>query len=205
MVMMMKDTKEVVLFFDKNANFEAIDIAREFKNRYKELGNPVVLPSQSDINKPVIMFKENPDFTMHISMTSIGFVINHNYFNHIASICFDIMDIFSEININLVRIGYISSVFLPKEKQDIARKKYLKLEEFDDVIDINLAWYRELDTDFGVLNSWERILTDHLDFPDLLCQYDFNTPVNKAVNMDMKYFKKFFNYCNSYIEKRIDF
>lgn len=200
----MKDTKEVVLFFNNNANYEAIDIAKELKNRYPELGNPIIIPAQKDSTKPVIAFKENPDFTMHASLTSISFVVNHTYFKKLASICFDLVDIFGEININLVRIGYISSVFLSSDKIDVVKNKFLRIEEFDDVSDINLAWYREIETDFGNLNSWERIVTDHLDFPDLLCQYDFNTPVDKNINIDMKYLKKFFNFSNEYIEKRID-
>lgn len=200
----MKDTKEVVLFFNNNANYDAVDIAKELKNRYPELGNPIIMPGQNDPTKPVIIFKENPDFTLRATLTSIGFVVNHTYFNNLASICFDLVDIFGEINIDLVRIGYISSVFLAPAKIDIAKHKFLKLEEFDDVMDINLAWYRELETDFGRLNSWERVVTDHLDFQDLLLQYDFNTPIDKKIDIDMKYLKKFFSFSDEYIEKRTD-
>lgn len=200
----MKDTKEVVLFFNNNANYDAVDIAKELRNRYPELGNPMIMPAQTDLLKPIILFKENPDFTLHTSLTNIGFVVNHTYFDKLASICFDLVDIFGEINIDLVRIGSISSVFLAHDKIDVVKQKFLKLEEFDDVADINLAWYREIETDFGRLNSWERIITDHLDFPDLLCQYDFNTPVDKKVDIDMKYLKKFFKFIDEYIEKRTD-
>lgn len=87
-------------------------------------------------------------------------------------------------------------------KIDVAKNKYLKVNELEDIKDFNLSWYKELEMSIGVVNCWERLITDHLDFNDLLCQYDINTPVKDKINLDMKYIKTFIKEADNYIDKR---
>jgi hypothetical protein len=201
----MKDTKEIVITFANNTNYNAIDVGKELLNRYPELGNITILPISKDNKLPIIIFNENPDIQIQASLSSISFVVNHTYFNKLASICFDIVDTFETFNVTSVRIGYISSIFLPNNNISIVKEKYLKTDALEDIKDFNLSWYRELDTKIGKLNFWERILTDHLDFPDLLLQYDINTKIETETYLDMKYIKNFLSIADEYIEQRIDF
>lgn len=200
----MKDNKEVVLFFDINTNFDPLGVAKELSSRYPELGNPTILPPTNDIKAPVILYKENPDFKLAVSFNNVNFVINHTYFDQISSISFDMVDTFEEFKSSFTRIGYISNVFLSPEEIEKVKDKYLNKNELSDVLDFNLSWYRELDSKMGILNCWERFITDHHDFSDLLCQYDINTPIGEKVDINMKFLKNFFKEANDYIEKRID-
>lgn len=200
----MKDNKEVVLFFDINTNFDSLSVAKELSSRYPELGNPTILPPTNDPKSPLIVFKENPDFRLVASLANVNFIINHTYFDNIASIAFDMVDAFEEFKSSFTRIGYISNIFLPSKSIEKVKNKYLNEEEINDVVDFNLSWYRELNTKLETLNCWERFITDHHDFDDLLCQYDINTPAGKSIDMNMKFLKNFFKESNDYIEKRID-
>lgn len=200
----MKDNKEVVLFFDINTNFDSLSVAQELSARYEELGNPTVLPPTSEKTAPLIVFKENPDFKLIVSLVNLNFIINHSYFDKKASIAFDMIDAFEGFKAKFTRIGYISNMFLPPEAIESVKAKYLNKEELSDMLDFNLSWYFKLDTKLGHLNCWERFITDHNDFNDLLCQYDINTPTSKKIDMDMKFLKGFFKEADQYIEKRID-
>lgn len=201
----MKDTKEIVLFFKENSKYVPLDIAKEICERYPELGNPIILPEIENKKTPLIVFNENPSFQIQSNVDRLTVVMDHSYFNKVASIIFDMVDAFLEVECEFVRIGYISNVFLSPKQIDRAKKKYLNMSEFEDVGDINLSWYRKLDTGCGEINCWERIITDEASFKDLLCQYDFNTKVTEEVKLEMKYIKEFFKVTNEYIEDRINF
>ncbi len=200
----MKDNKEIVLFFDINTNFDSLSAAKELSSRYPELGNPVILPPTDDIKTPVIVFKENPDFKLIVSYSKVNFIINHTYFGKLASIAFDMIDAFDDFKSRFTRIGYISNIFLSSDKIEKVKDKYLKLDELDGILDFNFSWYRELNTKVGNVNCWERFITEHEEYNDLLCQYDINTPVGVKFDMNMKFLKSFFMEADNYIEKRID-
>lgn len=200
----MNDNKEIVLFFDVNTNFDSLSVAKELSSRYPELGNPTILPPTNDIKAPVIVFKENPDFKLIVSFANVNFIINHTYFDKKISIAFDMIDAFEGFKANFTRIGYISNIFLSPDDIEKVKNKYLNRNELNDILDFNLSWYRELEIKDGILNCWERFITDHHDFNDLLCQYDINTPVGEKMDMNMKFLKVFFKESDEYIEKRID-
>ncbi len=200
----MKDTKEIVLFFKGNSQFKAIDVANEIMNRYPEIGNPIIVPERENKKIPVIVFNENPDLQMQVSLELFTIVVNHSYFDKLVTIVFDIVDTFAEFNVEFGRIGYISSVFLSPKHINTAKKKYLSSKIIDEVTDFNFSWYKKLECSFGSINCWERIITDGHSFNDLLCQFDFNTIATEVVSLEMKTIKEFFKLTNEYIEDRID-
>lgn len=201
---MMKDTKEIVLFFKDETTFKPIDIAKEILNRYPELGNPIIIPESDNKNVPVIIFNENPDLQMQVSFKMFTIVMRHNYFDKVSSIVFDIVDAFSEFNIDFSRIGYIASVFLSPKYINKAKKKYLNSKLDEDITDFNFSWYKKLECSFGNINCWERIIVDNNNFKDLLCQFDFNTIATDVISLEMKNIKEFFKLTNEYIEDRVD-
>lgn len=200
----MKDTKEIVLFFKDETTFKPIDIAKEILNRYPELGNPIIIPESDNKNVPVIIFNENPDLQMQVSFKMFTIVMRHNYFDKVSSIVFDIVDAFSEFNIDFSRIGYIASVFLSPKYINKAKKKYLNSKLDEDITDFNFSWYKKLECSFGNINCWERIIVDNNNFKDLLCQFDFNTIATDVISLEMKNIKEFFKLTNEYIEDRVD-
>lgn len=203
--MKVKDTKEIVLFFKENTTFPPVSVANEMKNRYEELGDPLVLPENEKTGGTLFVFNQNPSFQMQCRKDHFTIVVDHTYFEKITSIVFDMIDAFSEYSCEFKRIGYISNVFLSPKYIETMKKKYLKVEEFEEVDDINMGWHREIMVKDTHVNCWERMITDQHHFKDLLCQYDFNTSVSEEILLDMKYIKAFFKAANETIESRTDF
>ena len=151
------------------------------------------------------MFNKNSEFQIEINDKNVLIVMKHSYFNDLNSIVFDVVDTFEMFDTKFSRIGYISSNFESPLKIEKAKEKYLNVEEFKDVLELNLSWYRKINFRSSYINCWERVITDTVNFKDLLLQYDINTLVGEKVDIDMKFIKDFFKTSDDYIEKRIDF
>lgn len=200
----MKNTKEIILFYEKVPDFNLTDIAKEILDRYEYLGEPTIIP-RNENNTFLVVFNKNSEFQIEINDKNVLIVMKHSYFNDLNSIVFDVVDTFEMFNTKFSRIGYISSNFESPLKIEKAKEKYLNVEEFKDVLELNLSWYRKINFRSSYINCWERVITDTVNFKDLLLQYDINTLVGEKVDIDMKFIKDFFKTSDDYIEKRIDF
>lgn len=200
----MKNTKEIILFYDKAPDFNLTDIAKEILSRYECLGEPTIIPKNEN-NTFLVVFNKNSEFQIEINDKNVLIVMKHSYFNDLNSIVFDVVDAFEMYDTKFSRMGYISSNFESPLKIEKAKEKYLQVDEFKDVLELNLSWYRKIDFRSSYINCWERVITDTVNFKDLLLQYDINTIVGEKVDIDMKFIKEFFKTADDYIEKRIDF
>ena len=200
----MKNTKEIILFYEKVPDFNLTDIAKEILDRYEYLGEPTIIP-RNENNTFLVVFNKNSELQIEINDKNVFIVMKHSYFNSLNSIVFDVVDTFEMFNTKFSRIGYISSNFESPLKIEKAKEKYLNVEEFKDVLELNLSWYRKINFRSSYINCWERVITDTVNFKDLLLQYDINTLVGEKVDIDMKFIKDFFKTADDYVEKRIDF
>lgn len=200
----MKNTKEIILFYEKVPDFNLTDIAKEILDRYEYLGEPTIIP-RNENNTFLVVFNKNSEFQIEINDKNVLIVMKHSYFNDLNSIVFDVVDTFEMFDTKFSRIGYISSNFESPLKIEKAKEKYLNVEEFKDVLELNLSWYRKINFRSSYINCWERVITDTVNFKDLLLQYDINTLVGEKVDINMKFIKDFFKTSDDYIEKRIDF
>lgn len=200
----MKNTKEIILFYEKVPDFNLTDIAKEILDRYEYLGEPTIIPKNEN-NTFLVVFNKNSELQIEINDKNVFIVMKHSYFNSLNSIVFDVVDTFEMFDTKFSRIGYISSNFESPLKIEKAKEKYLNVEEFKDVLELNLSWYRKIDFRSSYINCWERVITDTVNFKDLLLQYDINTLVGEKVDVDMKFIKDFFKTADDYVEKRMDF
>lgn len=200
----MKNMKEIILFYEKVPDFNLTDIAKEILDRYEYLGEPTIIP-RNENNTFLVVFNKNSEFQIEINDKNVLIVMKHSYFNDLNSIVFDVVDTFEMFDTKFSRIGYISSNFESPLKIEKAKEKYLNVEEFKDVLELNLSWYRKINFRSSYINCWERVITDTVNFKDLLLQYDINTLVGEKVDIDMKFIKDFFKTADDYVEKRIDF
>ena len=199
----MKNTKEIILFYDQAPDFNLNDVAQEILSRYEHLEEPTIIPKNEN-NTFLIVFNKNPELQIEINDKNVLIVMKHSYFNDLNSIVFDVVDAFEMYDTKFSRMGYISSNFESPLKIDKAKEKYLQVDEFKDVLELNLSWYKKIDFRASYINCWERVITDSVHFKDLLLQYDINTIVGEKVEIDMKFIKEFFKTADEYIEKRID-
>ncbi len=198
----MNDSKEICLYFDKNVNYNPIDIAKEIQDRYKELGSPVILPVSNNKEVPTIIFQENPEFFLRCNFNTLNFVVNHTYFKKLETIIFDLIDIFEEYNVKFIRIGYVCNIYMTHDKVDMYKNIYLKEDKTKDMEEFQLYLFKELSTKNGNINSWERIISEGNKKHDILLQYDFNSKQEDKIDFDMKYIKEFIKVSNDYIESR---
>lgn len=200
----MNDSKEICLYFGDKLNYNPMNIAQELTSRYKELGNPILLPVTNDKRTPVIIFQENPDFYLRCNHDTLNFVVNHNYFDKLEGIIFDIIDTFEEEDIEFVRIGYVNNLYFDKNKIEKVRNIYLKEEYTSDMEEFQIFLYKELNTKYGNINAWERVISEGNRKHELLMQYDFNSKQEEVIDFNMKYIKEFIKESNEYIESRIN-
>ena len=198
----MNDSKEICLYFDKDIKYNPIDIAKEIQDRYKEIGNPVVLPTSNNKDFPVIIFQDNPEFFLRSGFNTLNFVVNHTYFKKLETIIFDLIDIFEDKDVKFVRIGYVCNQYLNKDAVDKYRKEYLNDKKTADMEEYQIYLFKELNTKYGNINSWERVISEGNKRHDLLLQYDFNSKQEDKIDFDMKYIKEFIKVSNEYIESR---
>ena len=202
----MKDTKEVILFLKPNSVYTPVTMANELLNRNPELGDPLIFPKTKNSANPLFIFSTNENFQLHGGLETVSLLITEKNYNKIASIVFDIIDAFDEAGCSFKRIGYLVSKYQPASCIEKAKRLYLNLDNVEEEIqEFNLSWYKKINDDELVLNAWERIITDTIDFNELLVQYDINTLNEEEKNFDMKFIKKFFELADSYIESRDKF
>ena len=201
----MDNIKEVILYIDNNKGYKGVDAASELLNRWSELKDPIVIPDDHS-KRPLFAFTGNHDFQMEGTKTHVSFLVKESYFNKISSIIFDIVDTFDELGVSFKRIGIISSNYYPKSCIEKAKQIYLANGAIDEEVEeLNLSWYRKLNVSNGYINAWERVITDTSAFDELLIQFDFNTPIDVKVELDMRTIKEFLKVSEEHMKRRNKF
>lgn len=200
----MNDTKEILLFFNKEYEFKPVQIANEILNRYEVLGNPVLPPVNNNPKSPMIVFNSSSDFQISLNKICLTIAINYHFFDELCNIIFDMVDIFEEYNIKFSRIGYLDNRFYPLSMITKIKDNYMNTKAMGDIQEFNLSWYTKLDTKVGTINCWQRFISDTQQYKDLLYQFDFNTEFNKEFEFNMKNIKLFFKTTEEFSNERIE-
>lgn len=197
----MDDIREVVLYFKKGCKLVPFDIAKAISDRFKDIGSPGIFNPEN--SQPLVVFKENPEMMITVTLMTVNLVVSEKYFKKLDTVIFDLIDLFSDLEIEFTKIGLIYSMFLSEKNKDIFKNKLLKTDNIpEDIEDYNVSFYRKLDFKDTKLNCWERLITNSDQFNELLIQFDFNTLSDEEVNIDMKFIKELLKVSNNYIEER---
>lgn len=199
-----QDTKELILFIKKGEKYDYRAIANDIASRYPELGNISFLNEKFPTpGLPLFCFTDNEDMVLSADNNTISIAFRKPCYDKIATMVFDVADAFNEGGVELVRLGYISNMFLPVAKIEDIKKYFLVENRVEGMIDFNLGWYRQMKTKFGTINCWEKFITEKTDVDHLIAQYDFNTLVDYKFDFEMKSIKEFLSVADDYIESRI--
>ena len=201
----MNDLKEIVFYFAGGSKLVPVDIAKSISERFEDIGNPIVLNPPQGGNAPLVIFQDNKNMKITVTQMTVNMVIDSGEIKKIDTIIFDLVDLFEQLNIKFVKMGLVYSIFLSRELKSAIYNKILNDDYIpDDLEDVRLAWYKKLNTKVGVLNCWERIITDSSKFDEVLFQFDFNTLPTDEINFDMKFIKNILKVAEEYSEERID-
>ena len=201
----MNDVREIVLYFGDGSKLVPVDIAKGLTDRYPELGNPLVLaPEGNNPHTPIVVFKENNEFMITVTLMTVNVVINHTYFDKMDTIIFDLVDMFDEENVSLSRMGIVYSLFYNSNKKDLLLDKVFNSNIIpDDMEDFRVSFFKKIKSKIGTINCWERIITDKERMSDLLYQFDFNTNYDKNADFNMKFIKEIISIADEYIDSRV--
>lgn len=202
----MNDVREIVFCFNSGSKLVPVDIAKSLSDRFKDLGNPVVLNPEGNNIQPLIVFKENPSMMVTMTQMTINMIIDSTFFEKIDTITFDLVDLFNDLGIKFSKMGIVYSIFLSNQHKLNATNKLIESSLIpDDVLEFNIAFYKQLKLKKEPINCWERLITNSEKFDDLLVQFDFNTENDPNRDINMKYIRDFIKLCDEYSEERIDF
>ena len=202
----MDDRREVVLYFKGGSKLVPLDIANSMSERFKDLGNPLLLNPDGQGVQPLVVFNENPEMMISVTQMTVNMIVDNKNFDKLDTIIFDLVDLFNDLDISFVRMGIVYSMFLNKKSKDYVMTELVKNSLVpDDVIDFNLSFFKKVDLKKEKINCWERYITGNEKFDDLLVQFDFNSEVDENKDFNMKYIKEFIKVADNYIEGRIDF
>jgi hypothetical protein len=143
-----------------------------------------------------------------VTMTqmTINMIIDSTFFDKIDTITFDLVDLFNDLGIKFSKMGIVYSIFLSNQHKLNATNKLIESSLIpDDVLEFNIAFYKQLKLKKEPINCWERLITNSEKFDDLLVQFDFNTENDPNRDINMKYIRDFIKLCDEYSEERIDF
>lgn len=201
----MKDFKEIVLYFKDGCPLVPIDIAKSVTDRFKEIGNPIVLNPQQNGIEQLVIFNENPEIRLTVSTSTVNIALQEKYFDELDTIIFDLVDLFNDLRIEFINIGIICSVFLSEKYKEIYYNKIFNKESLPDgVSDYNLQFFREIKFRKNNINCWERIITNSQQYKELLIQFDINCLTIKKIDLDMKLIREFLKTVDAYMEERLD-
>ena len=202
----MDDRREIVLYFKGGAKLVPLDIAKSLSDRFKNLGNPLLLNQDGSGVQPLVVFNENQSMMITVTQMTINMIIDNSYFNKMDTIIFDLIDLFDELGISFIRMGLVYSIFLTERANNHIKEELTKCSLIpEDIKDFNVSFFRKLDFKKESLNCWERYISNNEKFNDLLVQFDINSEVDEKRDFNMKYIKEFIKLVDSHIEERTDF
>lgn len=203
----MKDSFQIVLYFAEDNFYNITMVASELKNKYQEIGDPILLPINN--NAPVegnyrnLIFMQNEDFQITANFQNIAISLSGEYMEKCKDILSDTIDIF--LDNNFIRIGFVISKVFPEEKIMEIKHQYLKEENVINSKQFELSWFDNIELAGKTINCWKRYISVNTKEKDklLLCMFDFNTDANDKSILTKEYIINFIKECKEYHNKTI--
>jgi len=199
----MKNERQIVLFLKKNTNFNQTQIAAKLNEKFSELGNPIILPSnEKEPNQPLIIFNQGI-LNLTINYNDVSFVFFEENKENVEKLIYEIINILEDYSLDFVRFGYVSTYLGTKKEREIFKEKVFKI---DNVIndDFQLSWYTKELIDSVSVNVWERHFTDFANNVELVSIFDINTPMEEEYNISSDFIENFIKKCDKYINKKMN-
>ena len=201
----MKDFKEIVLYYKDGCPLVPVDIAKSVTDRFKEIGNPIVLSPEVNSNEPLVVFKDNQEFLLTVGTSTVNLAVQEKYYDKLDTIIFDLVDLFNDLKIEFINIGLICSVFLSEKYKEIYFNKIFNKDSLpDNISEYNLSFFREIKFRKDNINCWERLITNSPRYNELLVQFDINCLTIKKLDLNMKLIRELLKTVDSYIEERLE-
>lgn len=198
----MKNQKQIVLFLKKNTHFNQTRLAAKLNEKFIQLGNPLILPpNEKDLNQPLIIFNQGM-ITLTINYNEISFIFSEERKQEENQLLVEIIELFENLDLDFIRMGYISTYINGKKEKERFKEKIFKEEKLIND-DFQLAWYTKELIDSVSVNVWERYFTDFHNNLELVSIFDINTPVEEEYNISSEFIETFLKKCDKFIEEKL--
>lgn len=202
----MTNTIQFALFFKEGIVYNPTKISSKIIDKLPNVGNPIILPidtnAPKEANIPIIVFNQNVNFQATLNFNNIIISLKDKYINDLINIINSFFDIFNSDNISFVRMGYVPTIILDKNKLTVFKNEYLESDVFSDVDDFQFSWLKKLSLRDINVNCWERNFTDSNNNDGLIKMFDFNTNATEVLDINKKIIKEFIEFCNKYVDSR---
>jgi hypothetical protein len=199
----MKDNNQIVLFFEDGTIYNPAKIASEISEKYKEIGQPIILPidgnAPKEANVPILIFNQNTNFQIISNFNNVAITLFESDIKKQSAIIETIVKIFNTYA-KFIRVGYVVTRILDKENVKIIKEKYFKDDESINSLSFNFAWFNKIQIKSNDVNCWKRYITDYKAFDGVVSVIDINTSEDKETNISLDYLKDFLTESGRYIE-----
>lgn len=197
----MKDEKQLVLFFKKGTVVDGPDLAAKLNKKFGFLKDPVVIPfDPKNPRQPLIIFNRGL-VSLTIGMADFSLIYNSELHKGMYEDIMDMISYLEELDYSFERMGYIST-FLHNEKEKEKFKKKMFNDEHPIEAEFQLSWYKKELIDSVSVNVWRKGITDVINGVDFVTVYDINTPIDEAYNITGDFLRDFIKQCDKYIKEK---
>lgn len=199
----MKNERQIVLFLEKNIEFNQTQLAAKLNEKFNELGSPVILPARDrNRDQPLIIFNQNY-INMTVSYNDVSFIFSEDDKDMCNKLVIRIMEVLEEFDLDFIRMGYVSTyVHGKKERKNFKAIIFKEDNPIND--DFQLAWYSRELIDSVSVNVWERHFTDLANKVEFASVFDINTPVEEEYNISSEFVENFLKKCDKFIEGKLE-
>lgn len=203
----MKNNIQITFFLEKETNFKPSELSYQLQKKLEKLDEPIILPDNKkfpqEANAPILMFIRNKDFQFICNFYNITI----NFFSDEISNCKQnidqVMQILNEMNIKIIRIGYVVQLNFNKilieqfKNNNIKDTKIVKSEDFE------LSWLKFIKINELEVNCWTRYYTNKQLNDKLNVVFDINTKQDEINIIDKEFVEKFINESEKYIDSEL--
>jgi len=197
----MKDENQLVLFFRKGTKVDNVSLAKELKEKFPILAEPIVLPfNPNNIREPLIIFNQGK-INLTVGISDVSFIYyatdNKEFFNTII----EIVECFENLDYSFERMGYVKTILHTKKERELLKENIFKDKDMIES-EFQLSWYKKELIDSVKVNVWHKELTDILNNVELVTVFDINTPIDEEYYISSEFLNNFIKECEKYVLKK---
>lgn len=197
----MKDENQLVLFFKNGTKVDSVSLAKELKDNFLLLGDPVVLPfNPNNTREPLIIFNQGK-INLTVGINDVSFIYyagdNKELFNTII----EIVECFENLDYSFERMGYVKTILHSKKEREKFKENVFKDQDLIES-EFQLSWYKKELIDSVKVNVWHKELTDIINNVELVTVFDINTPIDEVYYITSDFLRNFIKECDKYVDKK---
>ena len=197
----MKDENQLVLFFKNGTKVDSVSLAKELKDNFSLLGDPVVLPfNPNNTREPLIIFNRGK-INLTVGVNDVSFIYYASDNKELFNTIIEIVECFENLDYSFERMGYVKTILHSKKEREKFKENVFKDKDLIES-EFQLSWYKKELIDSVKVNVWHKELTDIINNVELVTIFDINTPIDEVYYITSDFLKEFIKECDKYVDKK---